>query len=66
MKKTALKQLEEITSIGFQLKSKPIDPNVKHPWNVIFLLRQIILEQNQRLDELEYQIAEMKGQVEPD
>jgi hypothetical protein len=33
---------------------------------MIFLLKQIVIEQDKRLDELEYQIAELRGEVEPD
>lgn len=60
--KSDLKILEEINSIGL---GEPKN-SYQHPWQVMFLLRRIILEQQERLDELEYKIAELRGEVEPD
>jgi hypothetical protein len=62
MNKTVLKRLTEIKKIGLKYDIN----SDQHPWSMMFLLQHVVLEQQKRLDELEYKIAELRGEVEPD
>jgi hypothetical protein len=34
--------------------------------NLVWLMKKIILEQNERIEQLELKVAELRGEVEPD
>lgn len=62
MKKTKIKILEEIKSIGMTKESNP--DITTHEF--CFLLKAIILKQQREIENMRFEIAKLNGQVEDD